>query len=326
MTSNNGVDWLLLENGLEGLDVLSLAVDLDNPILSVGTSNGLHASTDRGISFHPLNDRLPNDFGLYPAVGAVCVLNNHLFIGTSAGVYKTTKSSMQWQAFNNKLPFLDVNTMLVFLNDKIYVGMNTGMYRSSVREANWEQVYDKTIHDIIMVGNELYAAGFAEPCHPVMRSSDFGDTWSHLGPGVGGCVGQAILSQGDGLWIGTSWDGMIPFSLDKGTTWQQTQIPITWNVTGLARRVLQYWLQQTFSQTTYETVVSSYGAISSRISLKPCVTRNSQLRPEIIPNLCKLKSNRKRHLLAYFTLPMGRYQMPTHAYIRGLYSPMRQRW
>ena len=103
VTTNNGIDWSLLENGIEGLEVLSLAVDLDNTIY-VGTSNGLHASTDRGISFQPLNDQLPNDFGLYPAVGTVCVLNNYLFIGTSAGVYKTTKSSMQCQLFNKNLP------------------------------------------------------------------------------------------------------------------------------------------------------------------------------------------------------------------------------
>jgi len=103
VTTNNGIDWLLLENGIEGLEVLSLAVDLDNTIY-VGTSNGLHTSADRGISFQPLNDQLPNDFGLYPAVGTVCVLNNYLFIGTSAGVYKTTKSSMQCQLFNKNLP------------------------------------------------------------------------------------------------------------------------------------------------------------------------------------------------------------------------------
>jgi len=118
-TANNGIDWLLLENGIQGLEVLSMAVDLDNTIY-VGTSSGLHASTDRGISFQSLNDQLPNDFGLYPAVGAVCVLNDHLFIGTSAGVYKTTKSSKKWQLFNKNLPYLDVNAMLVFLNDKIY--------------------------------------------------------------------------------------------------------------------------------------------------------------------------------------------------------------
>ena len=118
-TANNGIDWLLLENGIQGLEVLSMAVDLDNTIY-VGTSSGLHASTDRGISFQSLNDELPNDFSLYPAVGAVCVLNDHLFIGTSAGVYKTTKSSKKWQLFNKNLPYLDVNAMLVFLNDKIY--------------------------------------------------------------------------------------------------------------------------------------------------------------------------------------------------------------
>ena len=145
--------------------------------------------------------------------------------------------------------------------------MNTGMYRSSVREANWEQVYDKPIHDIIVVGNELYAAGVGEgfSCLPAMRSSDFGDTWNHLGPGTGGCEGLAILSEGDGLWIGTSWDGMIGFSLDKGATWQTTQIPVTWNVTGLVRRGTSILAATDFS-TTYETVVSSYGAISSRIS------------------------------------------------------------
>jgi len=239
VTTNNGIDWLLLENGIEGLEVLSLAVDLDNTIY-VGTSNGLHRSTDRGISFQPLNNQLPNDFGHYPAVGTVCVLNNLLFIGTSAGVYKTTKSSLQWQVFNNDLPDLDVNAMLVFLNDKIYLGMNTGVYRSSVREANWEQVYDKTIHDVMVVGNGLYAVGYTDPCHPVMRSSDFGDTWNFLGPGApggGGCEGSlAILSQGDGLWVATSAFGIIQFSLDKGTTWQNTQIPMTYYITGLVRR------------------------------------------------------------------------------------------
>lgn len=235
ITTNNGVEWSLLENGINGLDVLSIGVDLDNTIY-VGTSNGIHSSTDNGLSFQAVNDQLPDDFGLYPAVGAICVLNDYLFIGTSAGVYKTDKSSMQWQLFNNNLPFLDVNAMLAFINDKVYLGMSTGMYRSSVREANWEKIYDKPINDIIVVGNELYAAGFAEPCYPAIRSSDFGDTWNGLGPGSGPCEGLGILSQGNGLWIATSSNGIILFSLDKGNSWQNTQIPMAYNSTGLVRR------------------------------------------------------------------------------------------
>src|SRR6187551_2412396 len=54
LTTNNGIQWSLLENGIQGLEVLSIAVDLDHTIYA-GTSSGLHASTDRGISFQPMN-------------------------------------------------------------------------------------------------------------------------------------------------------------------------------------------------------------------------------------------------------------------------------
>ncbi len=235
ITSNNGIDWLPLENGIHGLRVLSLAVDIDNTIY-VGTSNGLYTSTDTGTSFQSANDQLPNDFGLFPAVGAVCALNDQLFIGTSAGVYKADKSSKQWQLFNNGLPLLDVNAILVFLNDNVFLGMKTGMYRSSVREANWEKVYDHEINDIIVVGSNLYAAGFAEPCNPAIRSSDFGNTWDPLGPGIGACEGLAIMGQGNGLWVGTSAHGTVMFSLDNGVSWQETRIEKANKIQALIRR------------------------------------------------------------------------------------------
>jgi len=48
--------------------------------------------------------------------------------------------------------------------------------------------------------------------------------------------GLTNLSQGDGLWVSPSLDGIIMFSLDKGATWQQTPIALTYNITGLVRR------------------------------------------------------------------------------------------
>lgn len=234
-TNNNGLDWNLLERGIEGLSVLSVALDLDETIY-IGTSSGVFSASNPDDEFESLNTTLPNDFGLYPSVGSICILNDELFIGTSAGVYKASKSSFEWQLFNKNLPFLDVNAMLVFFNDNIFLGMSSGLYRSSTREANWEKVYPQIVNDIVVVGNDLYAAAYVENgCYPLIKSSDFGNTWTPIGQGWGPCVGESLLISGNSIWIGTSGSPGI-FSTDAGETWANLQMNSVGSVLVFERR------------------------------------------------------------------------------------------
>ncbi|SHG43735.1 Por secretion system C-terminal sorting domain-containing protein [Chryseolinea serpens] len=232
-TSNNGTDWNVLQNGVDGLSILSMTIDIDNAIY-LGTSSGVYVSNDGGQSFQSLNANLPSDFGLYPSVASICVLNDLLFIGTSAGIYKCEKGTYDWKSFNKNLAFDKANKIMVFYNDFLYLGTSVGMYSTSIREDNWQKIYDYETFDLAIIGNEIYA-GVSQGCPPIVKSSDFGATWVNASPATGACFGYSIYSFGNSIWVGTYYSSGI-YSIDNGANWSNMDIGTDASVTTLARR------------------------------------------------------------------------------------------
>ena len=225
-TADNGLNWVSLNNGLSGLSILKVEVDIDGKIY-VGTNSGIYTSWDNGTSFQSLNGNLPNDFGLYPAVSSVCCLNNSLYIGTSAGVYTSKKDAINWKLFNQNLPLEQANRIMVFFNNYLYIAMNSGIYKTQIDTDNWIQCYSGRTHDIDICGNDLYAGG-------IIKSSDFGDTWGGCTPGFD-CRSSSILGFGSTIWIGsTSYGGK--YSTDFGKTWLDVDLGYWKSITNFSRR------------------------------------------------------------------------------------------
>ena len=232
-TSNNGLNWDSLHNGLNLLDIYKVQVDIDGKVY-VGSNSGIYSSVDEGNSFQSLNANLPNDFGLRPSVTSICCLNNSLFIGTSNGVYTSKKNSISWEFFNNNLPSAQANRNMVFFNNCLYVAMNMGIYKTQIDTNNWVKCYSGDTNDIEIVGNDLYA-GVSVSCPAVMKSSDFGETWVFGSPKSGNCNGLSIFSFDNSIWVGTFYGGGIR-STDNGKSWGSFDLGGWYSVLNMSRR------------------------------------------------------------------------------------------
>ena len=89
-SSDHGESWEL--KVVDGANIIYyVQVDKITESLYLGTSKGIYKSIDNGTDFTAINNGLPNNFGIYPAVNRILVTENELIIDVSNNIYKTNK-------------------------------------------------------------------------------------------------------------------------------------------------------------------------------------------------------------------------------------------
>lgn len=107
-SSNYGASWSRLDNGIAGLTVYGLWVDVDDPQRVVaGTNAGVYASGDGGGSWQIVG--LPGR-SVY-ALAASPAKPGALFAGTADGLFYTTDGGMNWTAWNDGLVSREVRCL-----------------------------------------------------------------------------------------------------------------------------------------------------------------------------------------------------------------------
>jgi hypothetical protein len=136
-STNNGVDWTAVNNGLTNLDVRALAVNGAN--LFAGTSGGgVFLSTNDGASWTPVNNGLT---GLALDVLSFVFSGNNLFVGTwRGGVFLSTDNGANWTAVNTDMMSSDVHPAsvvhgLAIVGTDLYAGTRgAGVWRRPLSE------------------------------------------------------------------------------------------------------------------------------------------------------------------------------------------------
>ena len=94
LSTNNGADWLQINNGLTETYIGSLIASGTD--LFAGTSGGVFVSTNNGTNWTQVNDGLENS-----SVHSLAVSNTDLFAGISGGVWKIPLSKTITSVKNN---------------------------------------------------------------------------------------------------------------------------------------------------------------------------------------------------------------------------------
>ena len=122
-SSDDGVNWIPINNGLTNLDVKALAVKDTNIFAGTG-GGGVFLSTNNGNSWTPVNNGLS---GLALDVLSFAFNRDNLFVGTwRGGVYLSTNNGTSWTS------------------------VNTGMMSADYGAVS-------TVHSLAVVGSNLYA-------------------------------------------------------------------------------------------------------------------------------------------------------------------------
>jgi hypothetical protein len=159
-TTNSGVNWTQINNGIQLITVQALAISKNNPqyLLAgtgVGTGAGVYRTTDGGANWTQVNTGITETIG----VQALMIHPNNpsiawctIFTGTADavnGIYKTTDGGANWFVSNNGIGTIknflslamspaDPNT--IYAGSSFLVAGSTGpssIYKSTDGGANW---------------------------------------------------------------------------------------------------------------------------------------------------------------------------------------------
>ena len=221
LSTNQGGNWTLVNNGLAEILINDLAVSGTN--LFAGTGDGIFLSKDDGTNWTPANTGLPPDI----AVLSMVINGSNLFAGTDGhGIFLSTNNGTSWVAMNSGLltngSFISILDLAV-IGSTVFVTDGMWVFRSSDNGANWSQLgqWFGTISRLGVCGTNLFVGGNTG----VHRSTDNGLTWSEANSGlVSNGFGLSSVSDfavsGNHLFVADNgWNGGVFLSTDNGINW-----------------------------------------------------------------------------------------------------------
>jgi photosystem II stability/assembly factor-like uncharacterized protein len=152
LSSNNGLSWTLVNNGLPANTGVSALTVIGNNILagiedpsSTGLGLGIYLSTNNGSNWSQVNNGLTSTY-----IHAFVVNGNNIFAGTDnyygggGGVFLSTNDGSNWTQVNNGLPSNITVYALAVSGNNIFAGTTGGsptgpggIYLSTDNGASW---------------------------------------------------------------------------------------------------------------------------------------------------------------------------------------------
>ncbi len=219
-TTDNGLTWTTMNNGLSTRDVVALTVD-GTDIFAGTYDGGVFLSTNRGSTWNAVNTGL-----LSLAAWDIAVSGTNLFAATyGGGVFLSTNKGLTWTAVNTGLTSLYLrsvaakDTSLFVGDDMVSISTNNG--------ANWQPANaglpDEFIPLIEAIGPGLFAGvGYSG----LYRSADNGTNWTAANAGIENVRVFALVSSGTNLFAGAYYAGVF-LSTDNGISWNAVNAGLT---------------------------------------------------------------------------------------------------
>jgi uncharacterized protein (TIGR03437 family) len=214
-TTDNGVNWTQVNNGLTNTNVFALA--MSGTTLFAGTRlGGVFRSTDNGANWIQVNNGLTNLI-----VYALTINGTTLYAGTDGGgVYRTSDSGANWTKVNNGLPGSNVLSLSVSGTTLFAGTFGSGVYRSTDNGANWTQVINGLTNSIVYAlaasGTTLFAGTAGGG---VYRTENSGANWTQVINGLTSLDIRALRVNGTTLYVGTLSGGGVFQTTNGGTNW-----------------------------------------------------------------------------------------------------------
>ncbi len=220
-STDGGETWI--QTGLDGIDVASL---------NTAPNGNMFAGIDRGGVYRSTDGVIWNDTGLSNrGAGVQCVATNsrgHVFAATRGnGVFRSLNNGANWIQINSGLGLAESHPKVISFNskDQVFVGHSTGIHRSTDNGERWQPantgLVGLRVRAIILNSAGTVFVGDGG----IFRSTDLGDSWTHLGVETP-CV-QALVAAPNGVFLAGSGLGCIGKkggvfrSSDDGRTWEE---------------------------------------------------------------------------------------------------------
>lgn len=215
VSSDNGVTWVLNNNGLTNLYVRALVLRGNN--LIIGTEGGAFISTDNGVNWVNISSGLPQQ-----SINDMAMLGDNVYAATAGGsVFKTSNNGLNWLYAGSGILYPNVLTIEAHGGTLFAADFSSGIYSSTNNGEDWELTSfnngipnNPTTWCLQSTGNVLFAGLLGDGLY---GSTNSGTTWTSLNGGIIATSVSAFSSAG-GLIFATALKRIFASS-DNGNTW-----------------------------------------------------------------------------------------------------------
>jgi photosystem II stability/assembly factor-like uncharacterized protein len=242
-STNNGLTWTIINNGLLDYSVNAIVVDPIVPnTVYLGTNGGMYQSLDGGNSWTALRNGFPAlNPDAYSAPIATIALdpNSHLTVYAGIGdsrhdlygqgkIYKSINGGLSWSIVNTGSSKISTTAIIYGIavdptsSSIVYASTDKGVYRSADGGVNWAAknsglgsstntrkiAIDATTH------TTLYLTDFAKSGSvksKVFKSTNSGTSWSAV------LTGSVLGATGDDLRLSSEFKELIVDHRNPGT-------------------------------------------------------------------------------------------------------------
>jgi photosystem II stability/assembly factor-like uncharacterized protein len=219
MARSTGGGWTRLGTGLEGREVMSLA--MLGPDVLAGTDDGLFLLD--GQSWQRF-DTIVNGRDVHPRVTDLVVSGRVVLAATADGLLRSTDAGTSWERTSPGIAS-HVSALAASTPGVVLAATPLGLFRSLDLGASWEGVShgptDSRIHSLALLpGSDRVV--FATTPTGLYKSTDQGRSWFRRGGGLplSDITGLALHPDGRTLYASDFTVGGIFRSKDAGETWQ----------------------------------------------------------------------------------------------------------
>ena len=220
-STNDGVNWVQVNNGLTDPSVYSVAVNSSGHVFAGTSSSGIFRSTNNGQSWVQLNLNNPT------TVYSIGISNNGTVIAGSNGAYRSTDNGNSWVRSLDSLSVLNVkcnvNGFTIVLTNRVY-----SIFRSPDNGITWQlREFSFNFNSLGVAPNGVYLATTGgvhdDPMGFYLHSSgDNGFSWGYL-HNFGSAqhrvavtnLGYVFVSRTNGIWLSTD-NGMNGVYVNTG--------------------------------------------------------------------------------------------------------------
>jgi hypothetical protein len=241
LSTNNGISWTAVNNGLMGISINALAVSpngtADTNIFAGTGTGGIFLSTNNGTSWTAVNNGLPTNYW----VSSIAIFSNgiwgtNLLAGTSIGPYISTNNGSTWTEANEC--FVGTGEYaLAASGSNLFAGTRAGIFLSTDNGTKWSAVNNGLVsYSVIYVnalavsGSNLFA-GIISLTTGVFLSTNNGTNWSAVNNGLPQSQVQSLAispvgTGGTNIFAGTIGHGIF-LSTNTGQSWNAINTGLT---------------------------------------------------------------------------------------------------
>jgi hypothetical protein len=204
-SSNNGTNWISVNNGLPYQGIASLA-SLGSYTFA-GMDSGVFRTSNNGMSWDYSNN------GLIGTVRDFAISGTNIYAGTDFGVFLSSNNGNNWTSIG--MPGHYIRSLLVS-SSNIYAGTRDGVYLSTNNGGNWNCIglTYYYINSLSISGVNLYAGTESSG---VMLYSNSGSNWVSVNNGLTNLHVNTLEVYETNIYIGT--DSGIYRSTNSGYYW-----------------------------------------------------------------------------------------------------------